>query len=210
MKKIVLALALVFTLGLSGVYAQLNYGIKAGLVYNFSAGEMVSDPSQILDIVKNTGDRAGWQMGGFVQLKIPIAGIYIQPELLYTRLNSSYTQKYENGTSEDFSLNFNRLDVPVLFGKKVLGFAHVHAGPVFAFNLSEKLSLSDVSKINSDNMTVGLHAGVGISIGKLIIDARYEGAVSETITQYLPASMTDPVKFDSKPSMVIFSLGYKF
>ncbi|MEN9445059.1 MAG: hypothetical protein RIS47_1950 [Bacteroidota bacterium] len=213
MKKIVLLIAIVFAIAASS-QAQIEYGVKFGLNYNFSGVDKVEVPTSITDITKGTGDRAGLHFGGFVRFKVPLLGLYLQPELLYTRLNTSYVQKAANGTNEDFKIGVNRIDIPVLFGRKMLGFTHIHAGPVFSFNTNEMISLANTHDASTTKMNLGLHVGVGLDLGHLIIDARYETALNKTVTEFLLGQAiggTDQqIQIDNRPSMILISAAYKF
>ena len=116
-KKILLMLCLTF--GLSQISnAQLQFGVKGGINYNNNGDLTLS--GVVNNAVAGADAKSGFHVGMWFRGKLPIVGIYIRPEIVFTQVKSEYLYK-GNNTSYDFK----KIDVPVLFGKKIFGFANV-------------------------------------------------------------------------------------
>ena len=82
MKKIVLAM-MFLAFSISQMNAQAKFGVKAGLNFNSISASVPSGAPSL-----STNNAVGWHAGGMLLLKIPIIGIGLQPEVLYTVKNS--------------------------------------------------------------------------------------------------------------------------
>jgi len=173
MKRI--ALLLIFSL--SGFYAfsqalpTFQLGIKGGM--NLAKFKTTNTFSS---------DNKGGYYGG-IWARIGGAGIHLQPELYLTGKNSSLVTQ----TGQENNVKFTSLDVPVLIGTKIgaAGFGlRLNTGPVFTFMLNEPKQNFGQAASSSFNgkfkdATLAWQFGVGLDIGKLNIDARYESGLSE-------------------------------
>jgi len=174
MKKILLILAI--TLVSLQAFSQVSFGIKAGAAtttvpeYNFGTG--TTNISSLKDAAW------GFQAGAF--LRLALAGIYIQPELLFA--SNSYDYNVETSTtSEIVTQKFNRLSIPVLLGIK-LGPVRLNAGPAASIQIGSPTAL--VNDPNFEDMykgaVFGYEAGVGFDfLKRLTFDARYAGSLGE-------------------------------
>ena len=203
MKKAFLIAIMVFA-GTT-VFAQKGsgFGIKGGLNYNQNGDLIASVGDAASDIIEGSSGKIGYHLGVFG--KIELAKIYIRPELTYTRTTSNYEL---NGNSTDFDIS--KIDVPVLVGINLIGPLHVFAGPAFQYQLEndlEGLSINDAE----DDFTIGLHAGVGVNLGRLGLDVRYERGFSENEAEFIGNNIENiDGRVDSRPSQVIFALSLKF
>ncbi|NQZ45865.1 MAG: outer membrane beta-barrel protein [Flavobacteriaceae bacterium] len=198
MKKVLLICAV--ALCSTAVFAQsgTGWGIKAGLSYNQNGDLIgtVGDAGQ--NIIEGAEGKAGYHVGIFGKLDFP--KLYLRPELVFTKTQSSYSV---NGTSSDYDVS--KLDLPVLLGYKIIGPLHIFAGPAFQYTLSNDLSDLQVEDVEND-FTVGLNAGVGVNLGRLGFDVRYERGFSENEANFIGNNITDiSGRVDSRPSQVIFS-----
>ena len=197
MKKYFLLLALVF----------IGYSASA----QFTLGPRLTVTSSNLSIRDNItnvqeGDAEfGYQFGIFARFKVPIIGLYAQPEILLSQTESTVSVANQNA-----DLSFNRVDVPVMLGGKV-GPLRINAGPVLSFLTKAESDLSGtVADIqdNYSNTTVGFQAGVGIDILKFVIDLKYEGALSERFSDRFNIAGT-PVSTDERASQLVLAVGFK-
>lgn len=195
MKKLLIA-ALLFT-GVS-VWAQdAEFGIKGGFNYGATGDyENVSDVASDASTIIKGKEKAGWHAGLYGQFEV--AGIFLRPELLYTELNTDY---------KDFNYKLTKLDAPILVGVNILGPLNIKAGPSFQYIMKNELEdtnfeIGDVDK----KITVGYELGLGVDLGKLGFEVRYEGAFQENNAVGQTAS--DHFKIDSRPSQWILSLSY--
>lgn len=173
MKRIVLSLILIC----SGFYAfsqglpAFQFGVKGGVnLAQFKTKDTFDS------------DNKGGYYGG-VWARIGAAGIHLQPELYLSGKNSNLVTL----TGQENSVKFTSLDLPILIGTKIgaAGFGvRLNTGPVFTFLLNEdqKFQAAAASAFNGDfkkDAILAWQAGVGLDIGKLNIDGRYEYGLSE-------------------------------
>lgn len=195
MKKLILA-ALIFCGGTA--IAQSTYGIKGGLNYgatgeyeNFS--QVTGDASSIED----GNNKTGYHLGIFGKLEF--LGIFLQPELVYTSLNTEYNS---------FDYKIDKIDAPILVGVNIIGPLNIKAGPSFQYILDNKLEgpSFNISEVD-DEITMGYQLGAGINLGRLGIDLRYESAFKEN-NAFGDAAADNNFKIDSRPSQWILGISY--
>ncbi len=177
----------------------------------FTLGPRVAFTSSNLSISDNItnvqeGDAEfGLQYGIFARFKVPIIGLYAQPEILISNTESTISTG-----GQDVDLSFNRVDVPILLGGKV-GPLRINAGPVISFlstaESDEGGVIADI-KDNYSNSTVGFQAGVGLDIAKFVIDLKYEGALSEKFSDQFTVA-GNPVSTDQRASQLVLAVGFK-
>ncbi|MEE9361282.1 MAG: outer membrane beta-barrel protein [Cellulophaga sp.] len=205
MKKTLLVA--VFALGSIAAFAQKGsgFGIKAGVNYNqngdlsfkqaVNAGE---------DLIAGSKGKVGYHIGFFAKMDFP--KLYVKPELVYTKTNSSYNA---NGVNSEYGMS--KLDLPVLIGYKFIGPVHIFAGPAFQYTLSNDLKDLKVEDVKND-FSVGLHLGVGVSLGSIGLDVRYERGFSDNEASFIGQNITGndiTGRVDSRPSQIIFGLSLK-
>ncbi len=180
--------------------AQASYGVKAGLNYGATGdyenySQVMGDASTVVD----GKEKAGYHLGGFA--KFEFLGIFLQPEIVYTSLNTEYT---------DFDYRVNKIDAPLLLGLNVLGPLNIKAGPSFQYILKNDLENTDLKISDVENeITMGYQVGLGLELGNLGFDARYEGAFKEN-NAFGDAAIDRNFKIDSRPSQWILSVSYSF
>ncbi len=202
MKKVFFTIALIMG-AIQFSNAQISYGIKAGL--NFAS------PSDAIVIEDNGNTKSSidantsWHAGGWFRVKIPIVGLYVRPEVIYTSISS--TLPIANLDSPTIKLN--RLDIPVLVGLKIFGIGNVFAGPVFEYVLKSDIDIDEINSIKSDDFFVGTQFGVGFEFWKLGLDIRYETAFSSNNSTFeIPGGAF--YELDNAPDQFIVGLSYKF
>ncbi|MCE7991579.1 MAG: PorT family protein [Roseivirga sp.] len=196
MKKLILTLALAF-IGFSAS-AQFTLGPRVTLT---------SSSLDLKDAVANVAEgdsEFGYQFGVFMRFKVPVIGLYVQPEVLLSKQESMLNI---NSTDVDFS--FNKIDVPIMVGGKI-GPLRINAGPSLSFLTSAESTAGAVVtdiKDNYNSTTVGYQAGIGLDILKFVIDVKYEGSLS-TFGENLTVGGTS-VSTDQRTSQVVFAVGFK-
>jgi len=193
MKKVLLIAVMFIAYNVAD--AQISYGIKGGLNYNYAS------ISGIEDLAVN--NKVGYNIGGFLRVKIPLLGLYVQGEPTYTRMNAEIEDR--NGAMGTTTLGSNRFDLPVLAGIKLAIF-RLYAGPVMSWNLGSSVGWDDYDVVVNDAMSVGGQVGVGVELGKIMIDVRYEGGISHE----LELAGIDNSSFDNRGSQIILGLALKF
>ena len=193
MRKILFIAVLFVTYNVAN--AQVAYGVKAGFNYNFADVEKSSNLDSF-----NPENKAGFNVGAFLRVKIPILGVYVQGEPTYTKLNTGITLDGKPTT-----LSTNRFDLPVLGGIKMLGLLRLYAGPVFSWNLGSDVDLNSYKVVVEDKSSVGGQVGVGVELWKILLDARYEFGVGHDLSV---SGLADD--FTNKGSQIILGVAYKF
>lgn len=200
MKKLILT-AIV---GLAANFAtaqNINFGIKGGAVFNTDKGKVVWEDAG--NIFKKDGKAsAGFQAGALA--RVSLAGIYIQPELLYTQFKNEY-----NIEGESFDVTKKRMDIPVNVGKRFLGIGHIQAGPVFSYYFDDKLSVKDFTTAKQDEFNVGMQIGAGVEVSKLLFDLRYEFGLGKVGSDILNGS-NGQYRTENRPQMLNLSVAYLF
>lgn len=183
--------------------AQIQFGIKAGVNYNSDSFSNVTN-----DVFSGAKSKTGYHLG--IWTKAKFLGIYLRPELVYTQLKNEVTYNNLPSPQKTTSYTFNKIDVPVLFGKKILGFANVFAGPSFQYILSSNFGLSEITNVKIKDFSMGLQFGAGVDIGRLGVDVRWERSLSGVETSFLDSTITNgAVNFDTRVNQIIVGLSYR-
>lgn len=198
MKKVILMMVLAFGLSQT-TNAQINFGIKGGINYNSNSIKEVQT-----DVFDGAKSKTGYHAGIWLRFKIPVIGLYLRPELVYTSLENEVLYKTSGNTT---SYNFQKIDIPVLLGTKFLSIGNVYIGPSFQYILDSDFSFSDIPNVKADGFTVGLQFGGGIELGKLGIDVRWERAFSGIESSFV--GNAGNVNFDTRINQIIVGLSYR-
>lgn len=175
MKK--LSITLVLLVGFLGAFslqqasAQADFGIRAGL--NFAN---INDRPNNFDPDSRTGIMAGL----YLDFKVPMSPISIQPEVLYTQ------KGYKSGNS---TLSLDYLEIPVLakfhFAPGPVS-PHVYFGPYAGFTLNSEVSGSGLSVEVDDTATdfggvVGAGTDINAGVAKVDLGLRYTFGLVDAI-----------------------------
>ena len=216
MKKLFLSTLL---LALSfGVSAQsFSWGAKVNVGSpNLKIKDIQTDDN-IAKLLDDTDAVLTYQLGVFTRLMF--AGIYVQPEAMFS--SSKTEMKFENIFDENNTSNnvvgemkLNKLDVPVMIGKRFMKILRINAGPVFSYILSQNIGQSGTkeawNEINAEykNATVGLQYGIGVDIAMINIDLRVEKGF-QAISENLTIGETS-FAADQRLEQIMLSVGMKF
>lgn len=153
MKKAIITFTVIFGLlsivSVQKSQAQVDLGLRAGL--NFSNLYNTPDGTDL-------NSRTGLMIGGYLNFKVPMSPISIQPEVIYTQ------NGYE--PSNDATLNLDYIQVPVL---AKFSFApgpaqpNVYFGPYVGFPVKSELSGNGIS-LETDNEQTDLGGIVGAGV----------------------------------------------
>ncbi|OJW68573.1 MAG: hypothetical protein BGO68_02295 [Candidatus Amoebophilus sp. 36-38] len=135
----------------------------------------------------------GYQLGGIARINLPI--IYIQPELLFSDSSAKYHSQNQTHT-----LNYKKIDAPIMVGIKFLGLIRFQLGPIFSFLLAAKDDNTDIAA-NYSKLTTGYQAGLGIDIYKFLIDLKFESSFSKF------GDKLDEMPAEHIESLLILSVG---
>ena len=190
MKKLILSVFLFVGIAVSSFAQNGGFGIKAGLSsteVDFQSDEFVPQSAQ-----------TGYHVGVFG--RIGGGGFFVQPELLFTQTSGKFLNDQDQIKAE-----FNRLDIPVMVGMRFFKVLRLQAGPIASLNINSKLSEAGNTIVDAEfkNATLGYQAGLGVDIGNLTIDAKYEGGLSK---------WTDNIRnfqTDNRINQWVLSVGFK-
>jgi len=168
---------ILFILFSTNLIAQGNLGVNFGLNDdNFGAIENISNKVDNYNLdVKNS---TGFQFGVFTE--IDLITFYIRPELNLIFSKSNNATAFEENSILDQSINIAEhsykstdIQVPIIFGYKVLGPISVFAGPSFKYSLSNSSTIFDLEEIK-DKYTLSLLIGSRFKFRSLSLGLRYE------------------------------------
>ncbi len=153
----------------------------------------------------------GFLLGAYT--RIGLVSFFIQPEILFRNLNFSVANNNNSSASNKLSY----IDVPVLFGKKILKLVRVSAGPNFQFLVDKDVTISNASGTvdplkegDFKNFVLGAQAGLGVDVWKLSFDVRYDFSLTQIGAAAQLANNSNSVDFSTRASMLQFSIGYRF
>lgn len=135
--------------------------------------------------------------------RVDLGAAYVQGELLYSKKSG----KLEGNASNDLKAKWSSLDVPLLLGYKILRSEQMNlrlfGGAVYSYTLNDKSSI--FKQINPafkafNKSNIGYQAGVGIDLGKLTFDLRYEGALTDIDKTF----KSRPKSFQASVGFLIF------
>ena len=180
MKKIFVTI-LVMACFISQMDAQIRFGLKAGLNFDTFKTESVSLTH------KNS---TGWQAGAMLQVMIPVIGLGVQPELLYTAKKLEI-DNHQNGIGY-FEVPVNlRYEFNLLLLRPFLT-----AGPYFGYIINTCSETKDIEKSEW-----GLGFGGGLEVWKIHLGLRYSLGIKDV-------KVSDVL--DVKNRTFSISLGYLF
>jgi hypothetical protein len=147
-------------------------------------------------------EKFGYHLGAFVRMGGH--SIFLQPEFLFTQTGGTIIQK-SDVLDDVFDASFNRIDIPVMFGFKMLRFLRLQAGPIASILLDYKIVDAFQNAVNVDysSSTLGYQTGIGFDIGNFILDFKYESSLSK-ISKSVAGFETD-----QRQNQLIFSAGFR-
>ena len=167
---------IIFLFFTTSLLAQGNLGVNFGLNDdNFGSIENIKNKIDNYDLdVKNS---TGFQFGVFTE--IDLITFYVRPELNLIFSKSQNATALEGDSSLNQSISIAEhsykstdIQVPIIFGYKILGPISIFAGPSFKYSLSNSSNF-DLEDIK-DKYRLSLLLGTRVKIKSIGIDLRYE------------------------------------
>ena len=173
----------------SSLLAQGNLGFQFGLNDdNFGSIENISNKIDNYDLdIKNS---TGFQFGVFTE--IDLITFYIRPELnlIFSKSKNATAYSLEEGINiAEHSYKSSEIQLPIIFGYKVLGPISVFGGPSFKYNLSNSsnFNLEDIK----DKYTLSLLLGSRVKIRSISVGLRYERGLNNNEVLIINANGLD-------------------
>ncbi len=174
MKKIILAFIILIISSSLSAQVVFDLGLKGGI----SNSKVTANLDEI-----NSESILKYHIGAFGRLGYN--RLFLQPEAYYSAKGGKLEGDIIDVTSR---FDFNTLDIPVLFGVKVLEGEKAHlrilAGPVFSILTSNRIEGDDIldKDYYRDNY-YGYQYGIGADIFGITLDARIEHAANRFYQQ---------------------------
>lgn len=203
--------SLIFLLFSVASFAQIEFGLKAGLSSYDLANEgfLINDgDKQVEWNISNAG--YGHHFGIYTRLSL--LGVYLEPALLFNsnRVTHDITEYSESGVfTKVKNEKYNQLDIPVMAGIKlgVLRFQGGVVGHLFINSISDVVDFKGYDQ-RFKTGSYGWQAGVGLDIWKLRMDLNFEGNLDK-FGDHITINGQD-YAFEDRPSRLLLTLGYKF
>ena len=184
MKRILL---LVTAFILFSVPGFSQFGVKGGLNFNSFDDVKINKETDFKTVFER---KTGYHVGILYKTKIPLIGLAIQPELLYSQTNSSLTFTGENPASSyydpatgktlstvtgDMNISYLQLPVSVQWGIDLMLFRpFIQVVPYIGCVINSNLGIDNINlKLNADKFNYGIGVGAGLDIWKLQVSGRY-------------------------------------
>ena len=173
-------LILLFLITSSSLFAQGNLGINFGL-NDDNFGSIENIKTKIDDYDLDLKNSTGFQLGLFTE--IDLITFYIRPEInlifskskngtAFTSANNNTNILSESINIAEHTYKSTDVQVPIIFGYKVLGPISIFAGPTFKYNLSNSSNF-DLEEIE-DKYNLSLLLGTRVKIKSVSLGLRYE------------------------------------
>jgi len=173
-------LILLFLITSSSLFAQGNLGINFGL-NDDNFGSIENIKTKIDDYDLDLKNSTGFQLGLFTE--IDLITFYIRPEinLIFSKSKNgtAFTSANNNNNILSESINIaehtyksSDIQVPIIFGYKVIGPISIFAGPTFKYNLSNSSNF-DLEEIE-DKYNLSLLLGTRVKVRSFSLGLRYE------------------------------------
>lgn len=218
MRKIVLTAAaalLMSTATLAQKKQFFSLGLKAGTnLSQLRGNDLALNSGTAFQFSDNSNRSWGFVGGLFMRFG---RTFYFQPEFLVSQKRGEFNL-YEDGVTNEegkVDVRFSNLDVPLLFGFKIGNTLRINAGPLVTFRLGEEGRLTNAGGqtpttdpvLLSDNAVFGYQMGLGLDLGRLNLDVRYEGNLTEAF-RIETGTAAKQAQFDRKTNLWQATLGF--
>lgn len=199
MKNIVLSLATLMMMA-AGAQGQVHMGLKAGAN---TVGMKLKDFSPNATYQQATAPDREWGYHGGVFFRVQLANFFVRPEVLYTDLRKEFNLQKASGQDSSGTFNFQRIDIPLLLGT-TFGPFQLYGGGVYSVNLP---SADGPLEGQLEDGSLGYQVGAALKLGAVLIEARYEGPITNTARQIVLNNTQ--FETDMRVNQFILSVGYE-
>ena len=171
---------ILFFLFTSSMLAQGNIGLNFGL-NDDNFGSIENIKTKVDDYNLDLKNSTGFQLGLFTE--IDLITFYIRPEInlifskskngtAFTSLGNSDSILNESINIAEHTYKSTDIQVPIIFGYKILGPVSLFAGPTFKYNLSNSSNF-DLEDIK-DKYNLSILLGTRVKVRSFSLGLRYE------------------------------------
>ena len=190
-------LILLFLIPSSSIFAQGNLGVNFGL-NDDNFGSIENIKTKIDDYDLDLKNSTGFQLGLFTE--IDLITFYIRPEInlifskskngtAFTSANNNTNILSESINIAEHTYKSTDIQVPIIFGYKVLGPISIFAGPTFKYNLSNSSNF-DLEEIE-DKYNLSLLLGTRVKVKSFSVGLRYERGLNNNESLIINANGID-------------------
>ncbi len=192
--------------------AQFKIGLKGGInTSDLKPSQLAIHNVQSLNDFTLAVKDANYGLHFGLLMQAQIGNFFIQPELLFNSNSVDFSVRDigDGVTEKIFNEKYQYLDIPLLMGFK-FGPLRLGGGPVGRVFLHSKSELFDIKGYSQkfDDMTYAWQAGMGLDLGRLMLDMRYQGSF-QNFGEHIVFG-NQQFNFDDRPGGFIASLGFTF
>lgn len=193
--------------------AQFNWGVKAG-------ANLADKPSNLGDVKGAVSGNAGWFVGPMAKVTLPIVGLGIEANLLYSQTNTKVGGETIKRQSLDLPVYLRyELSLPVV--NKFLE-PFIAAGPQWSWNIGDRNFIIDgINAVNGEYGDYTLrksNLSLNLGLGAVILDhvqlaANYNialGSTSDYSESILIGAINNYDRIKSKTNTWQISVAYIF
>ena len=195
--------------------AQVDWGIKAGV-------NIAEKPSNLDDVMATVKGKAGWYVGPMIKATIPVVGLGVEANLLYSQTNTEVHGTTIKRQSIDLPVYLRyELSIPAI-NKFIEPF--IAAGPQWSWNIGDKRFSVKEALINgavggtnslkeytlrSSNLSLNLGLGA-VFLNHIQVHANYNIALGSTSDYSDPMNAAWNLATKSKTNTWQISVAYLF
>lgn len=190
-----------------------SWGVRLGAAStNIDATpQTIYEDNANMDSLLVTVANANFGIHGGLYARVKLGPVFVQPEVLFNSENYEYTidDFSQNGAAEMLNDRFSTLDIPIMIGFKT-GPIRIQGGPigsVLISNDNQLETLSETYERQLTNLTWGYQAGLGVDIGSVNVDLKYEGGLNALGDSYEIYGNT--YQLDARENRWVLTIGLK-
>jgi hypothetical protein len=148
---------------------------------------------------------------GGLYMRLQSRRLSLQPELLFSSAASSLQLVNQpGGAAQVLNLDVRRVSIPVVVGIRFFKIFRLQAGP--SFNNLSQLKLRDAVNATSfehnfRKSKISGMAGVGLDLGNLVLDVRYQSPLTDFAPEFTIGGQT--FQTDGTPGTWMITAGFK-
>ncbi len=118
----------------------------------------------------------GFEAGLFERLNI--GPVFIKPMLLVSYQSGTVNFYNNDGSVNSSKFNYGKVEVPLLFGLKILGMLRIEAGPVYNWIYTKQIEKDNSIKVDPSGL--GYRVGANVEFAFLNLGLAYQGLTNKS------------------------------